>query len=65
MCEEHFIDVEETNASAMFREMNLHRCMRNASLSVDEASEILKSSTLTFVILLSLILTNKTNKFEQ
>ena len=50
---------------SMFSEMNLHRSMRNASLSVDEASEILKSSTLTFVILLSLILTNKSNKFEQ
>ena len=36
MCEERFIDVEETNASWMFSEMNLHRRMRNASLSVDE-----------------------------
>ena len=57
MCEKRFIDVEETNASSIFSEMNMHICMRNVSLSVDEASEVLKSNTLTFVILLSLILT--------
>ena len=41
MCEELFIDVEETRASWMFSEMNC----TYVSFSVYEASEILKSNS--------------------